>query len=241
MKKFCAFIFMGLVAGCLPTQTPNQIQVEGEATIEVMPDIFELSASIHSRSSTQAQALAEASATYSKIQEDLPQLEGLEKLAVTTSEVSIVPIYDYECQEKLYDEEQCPIIAYSGIILISVKGAPVSVTGNTLSFVSELGADVVEFDAFRVSNLPDYQQKAISTAVQNARKKAELIATASGETITGAVKIQAGRDFDSGFFEMDADTIIVTGSRIQVPRVSLDIEPQPISVSAKVVAAFEIE
>lgn len=78
-------------------------------------------------------------------------------------------------------------------------------------------------------------------AVENARKKAELIAEASGAAITGVIKIQSGRGFDEGFFDKEMDTIIVTGTRIRAPRATLDIEPQPVAIRAEVAAAFEIE
>ncbi|WDI32832.1 SIMPL domain-containing protein [Hyphococcus flavus] len=241
MKKLCAILLAGMTAGCLPGETPNQIHVEGEAALEVMPDIFEISATIHSRGETHAEVLDAISSTYSDLKEQLPQLEGLEQLALSTSSVGISPVYDYACQEAIYNDEQCPVVAYSGGISITAQGSPTSVAGNALSFMSELGTNAVNFDGFRVSDFSTHQQKAISTAVENARARAETIASASKSSIVGLLKIQIGKGFDDHYFELDNDTIIVTGSRMRAPRVPLDIEPQPVIVQAKIVAAFEIE
>ena len=240
MKNTFSLILLFPLMGCLPLGEPDQIQVDGDATIMAMPDQFDVSAAIYSRGDSREDALSNIANTYSTMREYLPSLDGLETLEIKTSTASVSPIFDYECADITYDEEECPIVGYHGEISISVQGAPADKAGNMLSYLSELGASDVEFDEFRIGNLVEVQKKALTAAVEDARRKAELIAAASGATIIGPVKIQSSQGFDQYFFG-DRDTIIVTGSRVSSPKIQLDIEPQPVAVEMGVVAAFEIE
>ena len=241
MKNLAILPLALLAASCLPEASKNQIIVDGEATVEAMPDHFKVSASIYSKESTQEEALGKITAIYAEIKKQLPMLEGIEKLQITTSGASVGPVYEYRCEQESYDEESCPVIGYQGSISVSIEGSPADMAGNVLSYVSELGAASVSFNGFFVSNYSDYQKQAMRAAVENARKKAELIASASGSTILGAAKIQSGNGFNTDLFGLSGDQIVVTAQARNSARFDLDIEPQPISVSAKVAAAFEIE
>lgn len=241
MKRMFILPFVALSLGCLPVQEPKQIVVEGEASVEAIPDEFDVSASIQSRSASREGALSEVAAIYAILKEQLPQLGGLEEINISTSNATLGPTYDNDCLENSYNGDNCPITGYRGSISVSVEGSPTSVAGSMLSLVAELGATSVELDAFRVSNIASFQREALKVAVENARKKADLIAGASGTTIVGTSKIQSSKGFNEDYFDADDDTIVVTASRVRAPRIALNIEPQPVTIRAKVAAAFEIE
>lgn len=156
MKRFLFLPSLMLLAGCLPIGDAEQILVEGEALIQATPDLFDISASINSRAETRERALSEIAETYAVLKDQLPRLEGVEKISITTSGANVGPVYDFQCQQNTYTEAECPIVAYRGAISVSIEGAPANKAGGMLSLASQLGASEVAFDGFRVSNMPEY-------------------------------------------------------------------------------------
>lgn len=248
MKRLIIAPLAGLLFGCLPQNEPKQIVVDGEATIQVEPEIFNISGSIRARKDSSRDALAEISERLARIRETLPNLEGLTKLSIDASDANIRPIQDADCIENsryTYDE-MCPVTGYFGSVSLTIKGSPAKLSGQALSLLSELGAESVSLNSYSVEDMNAAQARALEAAVADARAKAEKIAGAAGSAITGPVRIQFGEGFGDqrryGYAPaLMRDTIVVTGSRIVQPETDLDLDPQPISIASKVVAAFEIE
>jgi uncharacterized protein len=249
MKRLVLLPLAAVLFGCLPEAPRKQIIVDGEATIEIEPELFTLSASIRSRAGEQSAALAEISAKLARVREDLPQLEGLTHLTVDASEAVIRPIQDRVCLESAgyRDDESCSVTGYFGALAIKVKGSPANLSGYALSLISELGVEQVSLEGYAISDIDSAQKSALDKAVEDARAKAVAIANASGATLVGPIRIQYGEGFgDDRYSGVYADRsqvqeIIVTGSRVVTPETELGLEPQPIKISEKVVAAFEIE
>jgi uncharacterized protein YggE len=249
MKRLVLLPLAALLFGCLPETPRKQIIVDGEATIEVEPELFTLSASIRSRADKQSAALAEISAKLAMVREDLPQLEGLTHLTVDASEAVIQPIQDSECLERrgYRGADTCAVTGYFGSVSIKVKGSPASLSGYALSLISELGAEQVSLEGYAISDIESARKSALDKAVEDARAKAVGIANASGATLVGPIRIQYGDGFGDdrysvGFAQVrDPGRGITAGSRVVTPETELDLAPQPIRVTEKVVAAFEIE
>lgn len=248
MKRLLSCFGFALLAGCLPGAQPNQIIVDGEASLEFEPEIFTLSGAIRSRSDTQADALAEISEKLASIRDTMPNLDGLTNLTIDAANAALTPIQNPECMEnrRYNDEEQCPIEGYFGSISFSLEGSPANLSGQALSLLSELGAESVSLSGYSLSDRESVQKDALDAAVRNARLKAEKIADASGSVIVGPIRIQFGEGFsEAGYadvlYDKAPDVIVVTASRVVRPETELDLDPQPIRVNAKSVAAFEIE
>ncbi|VAW05359.1 hypothetical protein MNBD_ALPHA04-552, partial [hydrothermal vent metagenome] len=231
-------------------ETPRkQIIVDGEATIEVEPELFTLSASIRSRTDKQSAALAEISDKLAVIRDSLPQLEGLTHLTVDASEAVIRPIQDRECLERAGygDRESCSVTGYFSSVAIKVKGSPANLSGYALSLLSELGAEEVSLKGYAIADIESARKSALDKAVEDARAKAVGIANASGATLVGPIRIQYGEGFgDASAYGSSRPSVMlglveVSASRDVIPETELDLEPQPIKISEKVVAAFEIE
>ena len=238
-----------LVSGCVPNQETRQIVVDGEAKIEVVPETFSLAGNIRSRGETRDVALEEISSTLTKIRETVPALEGLAKLKIEASDASLRPIQDDECIEaKGYrGSEMCPVLGYFGEIDLKVSGSPAKYSGQVLSLVSEMGAEQVSLNSYSVNDPDAAQSRAMAAAMENARGKANRLAAAAGATVVGPLKVQFGEGFGDDYGEANlmvayaAPDNRYAGGVVAVPEVDLDLDPQPISVSATVVASFEIE
>ncbi len=247
--NFVLPLMAALLFGCLPGQTPNQIIVDGQAALKFEPDSFTLNASLRSRSETQQQALEAFAGRLSEIRETLPNLDGLTHLTIDASLAQINPIQNSECMQaaRYSTEGQCRVEGYYGSVSLTVTGSPASVSGHALSLLSELGAESVALSSYSLSELESAQQEAMDAAVKDAHIKAKKIAAAAGSTLIGPIRIQYGDGFrDDGYGRAYADVgspgpITVAGARVVRPETDLDLDPQPIKIEAKVVAAFEIE
>ncbi len=248
MPRIILAIILALpLAACLPQLEESHIVVDGKAKIKVEPDQFNVRASLASRGDTSEQVLKDISAKLTLIREETPKLKGLTHLEVDPSTVSVSPKYNAECKElrRYSDEEACNVEGYFSTISISVIGSPANQSGNILSLLSELGAEQVNLAGYKVTTYEDAREQAIASALKDARAKAEKLASASGTTISGLSRIQYGQGFSDGW--RDGARPFIAGSpapaidaQDRMPDTELHLDPQPIEVSAEVVAAFKI-
>ncbi|GJL95534.1 MAG: hypothetical protein DHS20C05_19390 [Hyphococcus sp.] len=252
MKRLIMIATAFAVVGCLPVQTKKQIIVDGEATIEVEPDIFVISGNVRAREEDQASALKAISEKLSNVQNKLPNLVGLEALSIEATDAEISPVQDQECLEKrrYNTEEVCPVTGYFGSISLKVKGTPATASGSAFSFLSELGAENVSLSEYAFSNLKRVREEAIQAAMKDARTKAKGIATATGAELSGPVRIQYGEGFSDQQYnyyeERSQDSVVVAAGMARpdadmTPAITIDLDPQPIKITEKIVASFEIE
>lgn len=250
MKHLYSGALALFAAGCLPIGQPDQVIVDGEAALEFQPEIFSISVTLRSRHENQGVVLAEISDQLSTIRETMPNLEGLTHLTIDASQAEISPVQDRECLEKAgYRQEgHCPVMGYFGSVSLSVTGSPAKSSGHALSLLSELGAESVQLSAYSLADIGKARQDAIDAAVKDARLQAESIAAAAGASLAGPIRIQYGKGFADPRYDgvMDYDQAVYSPSAVRapktvVPQTDLDLDPQPIRIEAKIVAAFEIE
>ena len=250
--KIIGLLFLTLfLASCLPLKSEKQIVVDGEAMLEFEPEIFQISGSIRARAETQNEVLADIAAKHATIRETLPQLVGLTELKIDAADVQIKPVFNAVCLEtsRYGQNMSCPVDGYFGVIDLSVSGSPAALSGNTISLLSELGAESVELTAYLLANLKEAQAAALDAAVRDAAAKANEIAAAANASLGGAVRIQHGEGFgNSGLYDQNAfyspeysEQIVVSATRKIGPAIGMDLDPQPIMIRAKVVASFAIE
>ncbi|NOX93676.1 MAG: SIMPL domain-containing protein [Alphaproteobacteria bacterium] len=249
MNRLLILPFAALLAGCLPGQEPKQIIVDGRATIEVMPDLFTVTGNIRSRSSSRADVLKDISEKLNVIREKTPSLQGLTHLSIEATEAEFRPILDPDCREKRrYDgAEVCPVTGYFGTVGLTLRGSPADLSGYVLSLISELGAEQVTLSTYTLVDRENAEQEAMENAVANARRKAEKIAASSGSSVLGVIRIQYGEGFsDSERYLYGRPMVSSPAEELSpldsyAPETALDLDPQPIRITEKITAAFEIE
>ena len=248
MQKLILGLALFFVSGCLPASQPNQIIVDGEATLAIAPEVFSLTAAVRARGDSHAEVLADIASAVARIREKLPALEGLTQLSIDASAAQIIPILDRKCVDEAdyRTRDACPVSGYFGAIEFGIDGAPASLSGPALSFLSELGAESIILSRYSIIDLESAQKEALDAAVKDARTKADKIAAASGSAIAGAVRIQYGSGFSRDDYYGDQENLArpmldVASPEASQPEIDLDLDPQPIKIRAKVVAAFEID
>ena len=250
MLRFILAIILALpLTACLPQFEESHIIVDGKAKIKVAPDQFRIEASLVARGEDRKDVLKEIAALLTTINEETTLLSGLTHLKIEQSSVSFDPKYASDCLEvsEYSDERSCEVSGYFSAAQLKITGSPADQAGNMLSLLAELGAEYVDLRGYQISNYDEALDEAITAALKDARAKAEKLASASGSTISGLARVQYGQGFSDNWRpdrfaggEVALDTVQLTGQR-KTPLVVLQFTPQPIEVSAEVVAAFKID
>ena len=239
------------LVGCVPGRAETII-VDGKANIEVEPGVFRIHASLSSRDSSKVKLLQSLSDANRKLQEDIPNVENLESVSISSNGIAVEPTVSADCpQADRYNAaEFCDYDGFRGHIRILIEGSPASVAGNVLSYAVEQGVTSIDHVTWHVSNLEEHEERAIGAAIEDARRKAALLARASNREIGSPKTIQFGEGFANGenayyaqdpMFRRNASTrALADVASPMSPTVSLDLMPEAIVVNAEITAAFPI-
>ncbi len=225
---------------------PDTITILSKATIETPPDIFIISGNIFERAGSREAALQAASDTLEILKEEMKRLEGLEFARLTSGSAQIDPAYERGCEMMARDErprEICEPVAYSVRIDLEMKAAPASEAGNAISLMTELGAKGAEVERYDISDREAARRQALETAFEAARDKAKALAEATGRRL-GEVHSVRYSDPQISFQEQPfqkSDQIVVTGSRVRQPDVSLELEAAPTELSEQIQVVFKLQ
>jgi uncharacterized protein YggE len=122
----------------------------------------------------------------------------------------------------------------TSVIMNSVKDA-----GTAVGLAGRLGASRARIDDFGLRDDSAASNRAIAKAMENARAKAQAIATASGARLGQIVSVDDGseRGMSGGFtmFAMQAP------AEIAPPPIVIDVSPKPVETSARLTVTFAIE
>lgn len=221
--------------------SPPAIVVVGTGQAEAPPDSFTVSARLIGRGADQVSALRALADTQGRVSGDLQNLEGLDRLTLTTSRVSVSPVAS-DCPDDRYGDpgSDCAITGYVAAVDLIAKGAPLAGAGSVVSLAAERGAQTVTLDQFDLADPDALDAEASRLAFLDARRQADLIAAASGQSIVRVLRVEDPQNrigaIQSGAF----NEIIVTGSRIR-PAVELTLAPPPVVVRKQLSVIFEIQ
>lgn len=218
----------------------STIIVTGEGSAEGRPDSFSVDAGVQGRGATQTAALRELSEAQGRLLEQWPRLDGLTEGVATTGDISIAPHRDPECESNARRDDSCPILGYVAYSAIALRGAPAELAGDAVSLASDLGATSARLDEYEVSDRQALREQANRAAFEDARRQANLLASASGRRLGRLVRIQDPSAARYDGESLQIEEVVVVGSRAR-PTVSIAAAPEPVRVSARITVVFEIE
>ena len=221
---------------------PPAIVVVGTGQAEAPPDSFTVTARIAGRGADQISALRTLADTQQRVSGDLQNLEGLDRLTLTTSRISVSPVTAADCAEDRYGEPRsdCPIAGYVATIELTAKGEPLAQAGSVLSLAAERGAQSVTLEQFDLADRTVLDAEASRLAFADARRQADFIAAASGQRIVRVLRVEDPQNRIGAIQSGAMDEIIVTGSRVR-PAVDLSVTPPPVVVRKQLSVVFEIQ
>jgi len=195
------------------------ITVTGTGTVKTVPDEALFSLGVHSEGQTAREALAANSQRMNRVIA-VVKSAGVAKGDIQTQDVSISPSYE--------DKEQ--VTGYSARNSVSVRIRDLAKAGAVLDAATNAGANEVYGPTLDRSDREELQEKALRSAVADARSKAEALADAADVQLGEVTAIsEAGGPqpyFDHGMLAM--------------AKSSVPIEPGKQDVQATVTVTFAI-
>lgn len=182
-----AALFLLASCGSVGTGTPPRtITVSGTGTIEKAPDVVNLSVQINSRFSSPTQALADNNQRTQAVLGALNDL-GVDPADIYTSYFTVTPQYQYD-----QNGNPTGVVDYWVDNSLAVRLRQVGKLGDLLQQVISSGATGVSGISYDFADPDALTQQAKVLAVQDAHRKAVMLAEASG------LSLGAPRMIDSG-------------------------------------------
>lgn len=155
------------------------LSVMGYGSVSYSPDKAQVVFNILGDGETAEEALGECSAKTRAVIEALKAL-GIPEDDMATTRISLNPIYDW-------DYKPPKIVGYEASYTLRVEVKELEKLGNVIDAAVKAGADSLWGLSFTVSDetLKELRLKAIEAAVDDARDKAEAVASALGMKIVG--------------------------------------------------------
>lgn len=176
MKKLLAIslcLILTLCSACALAE--GDITVTATASVAVSPDMAHMYIGVTTTSPTAEQAQAKNAELMQKVMDTLSQL-GIAASDATTSSFSANPAYDYSA-------ETPAITGYSIDNTLYVTVRDLSIVSKVIDSAMSAGAHNVYGLEFASSKSGEAYDQALTQAVAEAKRKAELLAQAAGLTI----------------------------------------------------------
>ena len=161
------------------------ITVVGSGSVSAPPDSAEIMAGVVTRGATAAQALKDNNASMDKVLKAVAA-QGVAPKDVQTIGVSVTP----QRRQGKPDAQPLDIIGYEVSNQIRVHVRDLAILGRLLDVLVGEGANALGGVGFSVASPQPFLDQARQRAVADARRKAELYATAAGVTLGRVLSIQ---------------------------------------------------
>jgi uncharacterized protein YggE len=169
----------------VPTLTAN-----GTGTVYVVPDIAIVSIGVTSRGANAAEALASNSAGLTAAIDTI-RAQGVAERDIGTSGFSIYPVYEDPKPDNGTQTEPPKIVGYQVTNEVRVTIRDIEASGAILDKVVSAGANQVNGITFDSADRTTPADAALADAVADARRQAEIMATAAGVRLVRIVSINA--------------------------------------------------
>lgn len=216
------------------TQNVNKtITVSGESEVKTVPDVVFINFTVETMEKTAEEALVKNKLKMKGVIDHLKQ-KGIKPEDIQTVRFSIEPQWNYVSKTTDFGEEKLrTLTGYRAINTVLVRSEDVEGIGRLIDEIVSCGANQVGNIKFSIKNSQELEQRALKLAVDNARKKAETLASAAGTKVTGVISIRELGSFNYAFQEH-------RGYSAEY-KISTPIEHGQIFVSSKVEVVFSHE
>lgn len=197
MIRFQAVFFGLLLAGCSPAtvpvtaqepapDAPRTLDVNASASVSRAPDRAVVELAVETLAETARAATAGNAEAMTAVLEALESL-GIERADIQTRAVSLTPRYD----RRTSDEEPA-IVGYQAMNRVAVPVADVDRVGRVIDAAVGAGANRVLGIRFELTDPEAAYHEALQRAIAQARREAEVAASALGETLGPAIRVSTG-------------------------------------------------
>lgn len=189
-----------LSAGAALAET--KITVSGTGEVLVSADTAVITIGVHVRDRDVMNAQRRANETVAAIREALIR-EGVPESDINTDYISLYAVYDYR------EDSEEEIAGYNASSTLAIRTTDLARVGHYIDICFGAGANTLEGVAFSASDTAAAQEEAMRTAVGNARRKAEVLASAEGLEIR---KVESMSESNSFSYDSGANNFMARGT-----------------------------
>lgn len=166
------------------------ISITASGTVTAVPDIALISTGVVSEAETARAALEANTAAMRRLIEGL-KAAGIEAGDIQTASFDVHPVYSTDTSNAPSPRPQRPtIVAYRVQNQVRITARNIDRLGEVLDRAVTLGANQVGGIEFRVSQAEKLRDDARREAIANARRRAELFASAAGVKLGRVLQIE---------------------------------------------------
>ncbi|MEX2375740.1 MAG: SIMPL domain-containing protein, partial [Dehalococcoidia bacterium] len=171
------------------------ISVTGEGLVSVRPDIGMVNVGVEVTAPTVADARNNAADAMTAIEDALAD-QSVNESDIQTQYFNIYPQYSYS------EREAPEIVAFTVSNTVMIKIRNLDNVSAVLDAVIEAGGDAVRVNGiqFTVEDPESFLSDARREAIENARARAEILASAAGVTLGEAISISESTGFPGEFY-----------------------------------------
>ena len=213
-------------------QEIRQVYVQGQGSIRVDPDLAYVNLGVVTQAPEADDAQTKNAINMRNILAALGEL-GIKGEDIETSYFNVYPVYRYS------EEKGDQITGYRVSNTISVMLKDLAKVGEVIDVAIKTGATNVNSVRFTLSNEEPWQDKALTLAVENGRRKAGVMAAAAGEKLGPIMVIRdPNTQFEPYYAGNEMMVKMVASSDRGMPTY---IQPGKLEIKAIVEMVFALE
>ena len=162
----------------------STITVNGTGEIRISADTAVISLGVNARDKDVLKAQQKVNESIAAIRTALIG-QGVKEENINTEFINIYAAYDYQNGEEM-------LAAYNASSTLAIKVTDMESVGTLIDSAFAAGANTLNGISFSASDTEEAESEAMRKAVEDAQKKAEVLAQASGLKITGILTINEG-------------------------------------------------
>lgn len=168
--------------------TAQEITVTGSATVDAVPDVATVTAGVETQAPTAAAALGQNAEAMTAVFAAL-KAAGVDERDMQTSQLTLNPVFS---PDPGASQSAPQVVAYQAANMVTVRVFEISGLGATIDALTKAGANRLYGVSFDVDEPRAALDEARKNAVEDARRKAELLASAAGVKLGPVIAISEG-------------------------------------------------
>lgn len=216
----------------LPAMAESKINVNGTGEIRVSADTAVISLGVNARDKDVLKAQQKVNESIASIRTTLTG-QGVKEENINTEFINIYVTYDYQNGEEEF-------AAYNASSTLAIKITDMESIGSLIDAAFAAGANTLNGISFSASDTEEAKSEALKKAVEDAAKKADILAQASELKISGIESIT-----ESGVYSYENNVGNVYAKSLDVMDAAAEagtvVQAEKLIVSASVSITFSAE
>jgi len=210
-------------------ETLRTLDVDGVGRVNAVPDVADVSIGVVKQDKEAGGASSKAAAAMDSVVTALLAM-GIDEKDIQTTNLSLNPRYDW-------NQDPAPIVAWEANNMVSVTVRDIDAVRDVVDSATDAGANQINGISFRVEDPTEAQMLARSSAVADARAKADQLAGDAGVTIIGIVTItESGGQQPQPIYMARNEMAMMDSAGASTP-----VMPGEVELSVNVHIQYEIE